>query len=278
MPRNNEERLGTQDEGQTPPPTTSDSKSLLNFIVPTEFVELPTKGLFYSSDHPLHNIDSIEIKHMTAKETDILTSKTLLKKGVAIDRMLQSLIVESDIKVENLFSGDKNALTIAARKSGFGEEYSASITCTNCAATFEEEFDLNDVEVKEVDDDFKFTDEGTFFVELPQTKVTVECKLLTSSDEKKLLALMEKRQKLKLPESSLTDQYKTFVVSLNGVTERGAVEEFIDLMPARDANYLRKEYEKARPDVDLSHVSDCPSCNAVVQVDIPFTVNFFWPK
>ena len=275
MPRNSSDRLGVKEEGQTAPST--DSK-LLNFVIPTEFVELPTKGLFYPAEHPLHGVDTVEIKHMTAKETDILTSKTLLKKGVAVDRMLQNIIVDTDIKVEDLFSGDKNALIIAARKSGFGEEYNASITCANCGTSFEEEFDLEDVEVKEPAEDVKFTDEGTFFVELPQTKVTAECKLLTSVDEKKLLAIREKRQKLKLPETSLTEQYKTFVVSLNGVTERSTVEEFIDLMPARDANYLRKEYEKARPDIDLSHVCDCPNCEATVQVDIPFTVNFFWPK
>jgi len=276
MPRNNQEKLGVQEEGHTPPVT--NIQSLLNFVVPTEFVEIPTKGVFYPPDHPLHNVDTVEIKHMTAKETDILTSKTLLKKGIAVDRMIQNILVNQEIKVEDLFSGDKNALIIAARKNGFGESYNASITCTTCSTSFEQEFDLNDVNVKEPDDNIKFTDEGTFFVDLPQTKVVVECKLLTSVDETKLLKLMEKRQKLNLPESALTDQYKTFVVSLNGVTERGPVEEFIDLMPARDANHLRKEYEDARPDIDLTHISDCPNCSAVVKVNIPFTVNFFWPQ
>jgi hypothetical protein len=275
MPRNNKDRMGVQDEN---PPLVAETNSILNFVVPTEFVELPTRGLFYPPEHPLHNVESVEIKHMTAKETDILSSKTLLKKGVAIDRMLQSIIVDSSIQVDDLYTGDKNALIIAARTSGFGEDYNASITCTNCSTVFEQEFNLTEVSVKQVEDDIKFTDTGTFFIELPQTKVNVECKLLTTEDEKRLLALLEKRQKLKLPESSLTDQYKSFIVSLNGVTERSTVEEFIDLMPARDANYLRKEYDRARPDVDLTHVCDCDNCGATVQVNIPFTANFFWPQ
>ena len=99
MPRNNQDRLvekkKPEDEGS---PVSVDA--LLNFVIPTEFVDLPTKGKFYSEDHPLHNAETVEIKYMTAKETDILSSKQLLKKGVAIDRMLQSLLVDKNIKIE----------------------------------------------------------------------------------------------------------------------------------------------------------------------------------
>ena len=49
--------------------------SIFDFVTPTEFVDLPTKGRFYPENHPLHNVDTIEIRHMTAKETDILSSK-----------------------------------------------------------------------------------------------------------------------------------------------------------------------------------------------------------
>ena len=85
----------------------------LNFASPTEFVELPSRGRFYPPSHPLHNKETVEIKFMTAKEEDILTSKALIKKGIAVDRMLQSLIVDKSIKVEDLLVGDKNALVVA---------------------------------------------------------------------------------------------------------------------------------------------------------------------
>ena len=95
MSRNNEERLGIIDKGQNPPiiQTEESNNSLLQFVSPTEFVDLPTKGKFYPEDHPLHNQETIEIRYMTAKDEDILTSKTLLKKGVAVDRMLSNIIV-----------------------------------------------------------------------------------------------------------------------------------------------------------------------------------------
>tara|TARA_R110000824_G_scaffold20592_11_gene77608 strand:- start:1018 stop:1857 length:840 start_codon:yes stop_codon:yes gene_type:complete len=277
MPRNNQDRLTgkkkPEDEGSPP----QSINPLLQFVTPTEFVELPTKGKFYPKDHPLHGVDTVEIKYMTAKETDLLTSKTLLKKGIAVDRMLQSILVDQSIKVKNLFVGDKNALMMAARVSGFGNLYNGSVTCRNCGGVTEETFDLSEVNVREAPEDAEYKDEGTFVISLPQTQVTAECRLLTGDDEQKLASRTEKKKKLNLPETGLTDQLKEVIVSVNDITERSMVEEFVDVMPALDANHLRNEYDKMRPDVDLSYTFECSACEAENNVSIPFSTNFFWP-
>lgn len=275
MPRNDESRLKVQDKGESPP--IQDASSLLNFVIPTEFIELPTQGKFYPPDHPLHDCDTVEMRYMTAKETDILTSKSLLKQGLAVDRMLESLFVNKDIKTPQLFIGDKNALILAARVNGFGSSYEAQVSCMNCATTAEHSFELNEVKPKEIPENIKFSENGTFFIKLPKTEIEVECKLLTGEDEKYLSKLAEKKKRLKLPATALTDQYKRIIVSLNTVSERSTVEEFVDIMPAQDALHLRKEYELARPDMDMSYSYECEACNASNQVDIPFSANFFWP-
>ena len=95
-----------------------EGSGLLSFVAPTEFVNLPSQGKFYPPEHPLHNKDVVEIKYMTAKHEDILTSQTLLRKGVAIDRLIENLIIDKSIKLDSLLLGDKNAITIAARKTG----------------------------------------------------------------------------------------------------------------------------------------------------------------
>jgi hypothetical protein len=277
MPRNNQGRLDNKPEAGADAPN-QDVNSLLNFVNPTEFVELPTRGRFYPKNHPLHNAESIEIKYMTAKETDILTSKTLLKQGVAIDRMLQNLIVDKSIKVQDLYAGDKNAIMVAARISGFGAEYGANVACRSCGAQTQVDFDLSDISVKEGKDSVSFTEDGTFFIELPVTKVTVECKLISGADESVMRRKLEKKQKMKLGESLLTDLLKTVIVSLNGVTERGVVEEFIDVMPAKDSNFLKKEYEEVKPDIDLKYHLTCESCGAENEINLPFSTNFFWPE
>ena len=64
---------------------------------PSEVIDLPSEGKLYPKEHPCSN-GKIEIKYMTAKEEDILTSQTLIKKGIAIDRLLDSLIMTEGVK------------------------------------------------------------------------------------------------------------------------------------------------------------------------------------
>ena len=45
---------------------------------PTEVLDLPSKGLLYPKENPLSS-GRIDIKYMTAKEEDILTSQNLIK-------------------------------------------------------------------------------------------------------------------------------------------------------------------------------------------------------
>ena len=149
--RNNLERLGApQPDAPTPP--TSQASDLFAFINPTEFVDLPSKGLFYPEGHPLHNQAVIEIKHMTAKEEDILTSEALLRNELAIDRLLESVIVDKSIKVGDLLLGDKNAVLIATRITGFGSFYDVTANCPSCSKSSEYTFDLNDLKPQDITD------------------------------------------------------------------------------------------------------------------------------
>ena len=95
---------------------------MAKFEFPTEVVDLPSKGYFYVDGHPLSS-GKVEVKYMTAKEEDILTSQNLIQQGTVIDVLLQSLIVDKTINVNELLIGDKNAIMIAARILGYGKDY-----------------------------------------------------------------------------------------------------------------------------------------------------------
>ena len=94
---------------------------------PTEVVDLPSKGLLYPEDSSI-STGKVEVRYMTAKDEDILTSPNLIKQGIVIDKLLESLIVDKDIKVENLLSGDKNAILIIARILAYGKNYEFKLT------------------------------------------------------------------------------------------------------------------------------------------------------
>lgn len=276
--RNNNERAGLKDNtpsADSDVPITSNTE--ISFICPTEMVDLPTKGKFYPKDHPLHKVEAIEIRYMTAKDEEILGSKTLLQKGVALDKMLQGLLTNQAIKIDDLFIGDKNALVLAARITGYNKEYKTNVTCTSCGQKTSHEFDLNLIKFKEVAEDVSIADDGTFDVILPKSKAKVTLKMLTGNDEKSLKIIAEKKAKHKLPESKITDQLKQIICTINNDNDPEFVSKFVDNMLAQDSRFIREEYNRVFPNVDLKQDFECPVCYAQLQINIPFTAEFFWP-
>ena len=199
--RNNDARVAARRQDSDPVPAATEqpqpASTGLTFVVPTEFVELPSRGDFYPKNHPLHEEGTIEIRHMTAKDEDILTSRTLLKKGIAIDRLLESIIVNKAIKADDLLVGDKNAIIISARQSAYGDEYVTKVTCPSCTSVVEHSFNLSEAiqtYPDMSDESFTKTENGTFLIELPKTNVTVEVRLLSGKDEKWLAKAMEQKR------------------------------------------------------------------------------------
>ena len=305
--RNNEERTGAQPQAEPPvvPATEEVSQAPveetsplgqsgvgLNWVVPTEMVDLPSRGDFYAEGHPLHGKDSIEIRHMTAREEDILTSKSLLKKGVALDKVIQSIIVDRSINIEDLLIGDKNAIMVYTRMYAYGAEYETNVTCPNCGAHTKHEFNLETHRLRHPDDeetdddgnamskDWDRTAKGTFLVTLPKTQVKAELRLLTGKDERLLANAIQRKRRGKsgAKDPSLVDQMKRFIVSLNSVTDEVQINEFIRHMPALDSRYLRSVYALLTPGMDLSQEFVCPHCDYETEMEVPFTAEFFWPK
>ena len=283
--RNNSERVGaSQPDAPTPPPavTAQQTDDIFSFISPTEFVELPSKGLLYNENHPLHGVDTVEIRHMTAKEEDILTSEALIKKGVALERLVDSLVVDKKVKANQLLIGDKNAVLIAARITGFGTDYNTSITCPTCLTSNETVLDLGALATKEMEEaaaDVERLDNGNYLITFDEYKgLTVEVKLLTGADEKKIAQIREKRKRLKLPDTHITDQLQAIITQVNDISEAALLKQFIEKCPTRLSRAIRAKYETIVPDLDLTFDFECDGCAHVGKVGMPITAEFFWPK
>ena len=288
--RNNQKRLQTEappvDNPETPTKEEQQTQGL-SFSVPTEFVDLPSKGLYYPEGHPLHSVDTVEIRHMTAKEEDILASQSLIRKGIVLDRMLQSILVDKDIKIKDLLVGDKNALTIAARISGYGSEYTTRVSCPACGAAQEFDFDLdnhttvgaafNRDELNDSIEEVDFTDSNTFVMTLPKSGHQVELKMLTGEDETRLQKYQGKKGKNE-DSSTLTDTLKSIIISVAGHRDRNSINGFVESMPAMDSRYLRKIYQKLVPNIDLTQEFSCNSCGHTQDLEVPVTTDFFWPR
>ena len=284
MARNSKSRLGKDQESTKPaaadPVAATELGGGLNFATPTEFVELPSRGRHYPEGHPLHGVDTVEIRFMTAKEEDILSSKTLIKQGVALERLLKSVIIDKKIDPSKMLTGDRNALLIATRISGYGEEYNAKVTCPACTNINEVEYDLTTSTIIEAEDnnEVQWNAEGNMLVALPYSGLEVEARLLTGKDEMYLSRLQESKRKKRLLETSMQDILKTMIVSVNGDNTNDTLTQFITKVPARDIKHLREVYKNNTPNISMAHEFECESCGYGTVVEVPFTVEFFWPQ
>jgi|ETNvirenome_6_85_1030632.scaffolds.fasta_scaffold00477_6 hypothetical protein len=285
--RNNLERALTgkkkvEPDQSAPAAAQESSQELFSFVTPTEFVDLPSQGRFYAEGHPLHNSLTVEIRHMTAKEEDILTSESLLKKGIAVDRMLQSLVVDKSLKLGELLIGDKNALLVAARITGFGPHYETKVGCPSCGETIDNSFNLNELDLvsaTELPPNVELLPNGNFKATLETIDgFTVELRLLKGNDEKVFSASREKKKKLKLPEAAITGQLKLVVVAVNDVDDGGLIAKFIDAIPTTASREIRAIYEALMPNVDLTQEISCSQCDHEGRISVPLTADFFWPE
>jgi len=254
-----------------------------------ERLGLPSTGAKDSADvwHPLHNETTIEIREMTAKEEDILTSPSLIQKGVVFDKLLKNIIVDGRISQEHLLIGDKSAILVAARISAYGELYETKATCPNCYTDQDMSFDLRDAGTKgppdlaEVSDEVgsavRDTGNGTFIVTLPKSQLDVEIKLINGVDEKKITATRHSRKKRKQHDNTLTTTLKACIVSIAGTDNRQEIEKFIDNMPAQDSRFIRKVMVQVTPNIDLTQEFVCEECDHEQDLEVPVTTDFFWP-
>jgi hypothetical protein len=251
----------------------------LSFIVPTEFVSLPSQGKFYPQNHPLHGKDTIEIKQMTAKEEDILTSRNLLKKGVALDKLIQSLVVDKRINTDTLTLDDRGAIILAARISAYGADYSTSVACPNCNEKSKNTFNLLEKLEQEQEENTVSVDQNGFFdVVLPKTKWNLKCRALNGQDEKILLKMSETKKNSSDGDSFLIEQMKMFVFSINSVSDRQMITNAINAMPASDSKFLRSTYQNTVKGIDMKHTFNCSKCDFEGELEVPLTVDFFWFK
>lgn len=246
------------------------------FSVPTEMIDLPSRGKVYPKESPLAS-GQVEMKYMTAREEDILTNVNLLRQGLAIEKMLKSLI-KSPITYDDLVIGDRNGLLIAARILAYGKDYSFEYLDPTTGEKEKVSIDLQTLNYKEIDWS-KLTDKNEFFFELPYTKNTVTFKILTLADDKKIEEEIKGIKKnLGQEAGALTTRLKYQITSVNGDYSVKTVRDFIDQghLLSRDSIQLRRFMESVTPDVNLT-TTFTTSSGREVEIEVPITADFFFP-
>jgi len=259
-------------------PSSNVMKDDFGFEIPVENVPLPSMGRCYAGDSPLANQETIQIRAMTAREEDILTSKALIKKGTVISHLLKSCMLNKAIEPDQMLAGDRNAVMIALRVTGYGAEYKVEVDCPACQQRSKQAFDLGGLEINRLGIDPVSVGVNLFELQLPVTKAKVRFKFLTGADEQDIMVEQERRKKQgQQSENLITSRLRYSIVSVNGVTDKSKLDLFIRSMPARDSLAFRTHLDKNEPGIQMRSWMDCTSCLEHSEVRLPLGAAFFWP-
>lgn len=218
---------------------------------------------------------------MTAKEEDILMSQNLIKKGIVLDKLLETLIVDKNIKLDDLLLVDKNAILVAARRLAYGDGYGpVEVTCPKCREKNQVTFNLGEIKNEEFDFDKYTRGENSFEFVLPYSKKTIQYRILTHKDEHQIENELKANNKILKGSSSneVTARLRSMIISVDGNSDRNYVKKYVETeMVSRDALALRQYIKKNTPDVDLNFNFICGDCSHEERLGVPLTVQFFWP-
>ena len=154
---------------------------------PFDVIELPSKGYFYPNKK-----SHVRVGYLTAADENILTSPNLIQSGKVIDVLLRKKIKDKDVDVNKLLPGDRTAIMLFLRATGYGKDYPITLTDPLTGDDFEYIVDLSSLPTKEL---ISLPDEkGQFNFELPRSKKTIKVRILTPEDEKNITEIDDKRK------------------------------------------------------------------------------------
>lgn len=248
-----------------------------DYLPPVSIVKLPSLGIVYPPESPLYLADSVDIKPVTAKEEDILSSPVLIKNGKVLSTLMRACITNRSIDPDDMLVGDRNAVLTAIRISAYGPYYNVSVTCPKCGSECDHSFDLSKLKLKTLDEKpVGGPGENAFSFVLPKSGKNVTFKLLDAKAIARIEKDTEAARKIG-QEKGVTTRLLTQVIAIEGVPQN-ALPKAIQNLQAQDSKALRNYMDSIAPGVDMEQEFECPSCTEVTEVEIPIGVEFFWPS
>jgi len=238
----------------------------MNFNLPHDVVELPSRGLYYKNKK-----SGVKIGYLNATDEDVLSSG--VKNNNLLITLLRNKLYEPEIKPEDLLDGDIESILIFLRNTSFGPEYTINLMDPATGKMFQHTFIIDEVNFKKP----KTTpnEDGTFTTTLPRTGAIVKLRLLNLGDKSKITDMETKYPKGRIAPTTIWTLQEQ-IIELNGETDRGKIIEFVQNMPIMDSKYIKRFISQNEPGLDLTLEVIAPS-GENVSTSITFGVDFFRP-
>lgn len=236
---------------------------------PYDVIPLPSEGKLYKNKK-----GRVKVAYLTAADENLLTSPNLLSSDDFLEILINRKLLEYDLRYKDLLPGDRDAIMIWLRSTGYGEMYPVTVLDEN-DVPFETEIDLLTLKVKNLN--ILPDEDGLFTFTLPLSKAVVRFKLLTMGEIEELVKLAEfLKEKNNLINTEPTLILENQIVEVNGNRDKDYISEFIDTMRLMDSKELRKYINSIECGVDTNVTFRTPGGGSVTRF-LPFTIKFFWP-
>jgi glycosyltransferase involved in cell wall biosynthesis len=160
---------------------------------------------------------------MTTADENILSSPNLLESGQFLEILINRKILEPDLRYKDLTVGDRNAIMIWLRATGYGEMYPVTLLDNN-QDVFDTEVNLNDLKTKKLG--VEPDENGLFSFTLPISKTQLKFKLLTCGDLDNIEAMIERDNEKKIPVNNTTTyRFEKMIVEVDGNRDKSFLKD-----------------------------------------------------
>lgn len=161
--------------------------TMINDVDPSvqyDIIQLPSNGQCYRS-----KVDRVPVAYLTAYDENMITSPNLYKDGLIIDFLLKNKVMNSEINVDDLVSGDADAIVLFLRATSYGPEFPITVRDPESGEQIDSVVDLTTLKPR------KFTlvgdENGYFEYVTPIKKDKIKFRYLTRKQEKQLQKVIE---------------------------------------------------------------------------------------
>jgi hypothetical protein len=241
-----------------------------NYNSPFDVIPLPSEGKLYRSKRP-----NIRLAYMTTADENILTSPNLLESGEFLEILINRKMLEPDLRYKDLHVGDRNAIMLWLRATGYGEMYPVTLLDEKRVA-FDTDINLNNLATKKlgVDPD----ENGLFDYTFPLCKANIKFRLLTCGDVDTIERMVEADKKNNLPVNKQNTYTMEFtIVSVNGDSSKNTIRDFCNSIRIGDGKAFNEYIELIDSGIDLNIDVRTPGGGSI-KTFLPLNINFFWPN
>lgn len=255
----------------------------LHKSIPVASIPLPSRGLVYAAESNLAGKDTIDIKHMTPRDEDILLNKAYSRKGTTISELVKSCVADKSIDTSQLLVGDRTAILIGIRATGYGSDYKVKVTCPQCELQTDVTINLAELGTKDLDLNAVqqvAPGENKFLFTLPRSGKTVTFKFLTGTEADTLFAKWRDELRQKKQPAMITDRLRKQIIAVDGDSSTFTISDFVETMHGADSLALRGHVDDTEPGVDLTHqfVCDNAECEHKEVLGFSLDEHFFYPN